>query len=162
MSTGRGGGRSAHSEVVAAHRAARRLALAAVFEADFGQRTATSILERHIGESEADPLAGAYARELVEVVVSRRDRIDARITAVAPRWPVVQMAPIDRAILRVAVGEMLHSPATPARVAIAEWVELARTYSGDPARRLVNGILGAISREGIVGAPLVEETGAGS
>ena len=162
MSGGRGGGRTAHEDLVAAHRAARRLALAAVFEADFGQRTATTILERHVAESEADPAAAAYARELVAIVVAKRDRIDARITEVAPRWPVVQMAPIDRAILRVAVGEVLHSPATPARVAIAEWVELARTYSGDPARRLVNGILGAISREGIVGAPLVEETGAGS
>jgi N utilization substance protein B len=72
------------------------------------------------------------------------------------------MAPIDRAILRVAVGEVLHSPATPARVAIAEWVELARTYSGDPARRLVNGILGAISRGVIAEAPSPEGTGAGA
>ena len=47
--------------------------------------------------------------------------------------------------------EVLHSPATPARVAIAEWVELARTYSGDPARRLVNGILGTIAREQAAG-----------
>jgi transcription termination factor NusB len=30
-------------------------------------------------------------------------------------------------------------------VAIAEWVELARTYSGDPARRLMNGVLGRIA-----------------
>jgi N utilization substance protein B len=161
---------------VAAHKAARRLALAAVFEADFGQRTATTILERHVAESEADPAASARrraalcaatrsscaARELVAIVVSKRDRIDARIAEVAPRWPVVQMAPIDRAILRVAVGEVLHSPATPARVAIAEWVELARTYSGDPARRLVNGILGAISRSVIAGAPSPEGMGAGA
>jgi transcription termination factor NusB len=41
---------------------------------------------------------------------------------------------------------VLHSP-TPARVAIAEWVELARSYSGDPMRRLVNGVLGRISAE---------------
>ena len=145
-----------------AGRRARRLALAAVFEADFGQRTATTILERHIAESEADPAAAAYARDLVAVVVSRRDRIDARIAVVAPRWPVVQMAPIDRAILRVAVGEVLHSPATPARVAIAEWVELARTYSGDPARRLVNGILGAISRDTLAEAASTQGTDAGA
>ena len=162
MSAGRGGGRTALADLVAAHTAARRLALAAVFEADFGQRTATTILERHIAESEADPAAAAYARDLVAVVVSRRDRIDARIAVVAPRWPVVQMAPIDRAILRVAVGEVLHSPATPARVAIAEWVELARTYSGDPARRLVNGILGAISRDTLAEAASTQGTDAGA
>ncbi|MCU0504978.1 MAG: transcription antitermination factor NusB [Chloroflexi bacterium] len=151
MSATRGTRRVGDPDLVAAHRAARRLALAAVFEADFGQRTATAILERHLAESEADPLAAAYARELVGGVVAHRDRIDARVDAVAPRWPVVQMAPIDRAIVRVAVCEVLHSPATPAPVAIAEWVELARTYSGDPARRLVNGILGTIAREQAAG-----------
>ena len=53
---------------------------------------------------------------------------------------------MDRALLRCAIGEVLHS-ATPARVAIAEWVELARTYSGDPMRRLMNGVLGQIARD---------------
>ncbi len=51
---------------------------------------------------------------------------------------------MDRALLRCAISEVLHS-ATPARVAIAEWVELARIYSGDPMRRLMNGVLGRIA-----------------
>ena len=54
---------------------------------------------------------------------------------------------MDRVLLRAGIGEVLHSPATPARVAIAEWVELARIYGGDPARRLVNGVLGRVARE---------------
>jgi hypothetical protein len=37
-------------------------------------------------------------------------------------------------------------------VAIAEWVELARVYGGDPARRLVNGVLGRIARETAAGS----------
>ena len=64
--------------------------------------------------------------------------------ATAPQYPVAALAPMDRALLRSAIGEVLHSP-TPARVAIAEWVELARTYSGDPMRRLMNGVLGRIA-----------------
>ena len=54
---------------------------------------------------------------------------------------------MDRALLRCALGEVLHSPATPMRVAIAEWVGLARTFSGEPARRLVNGVLGRVASE---------------
>jgi transcription termination factor NusB len=54
---------------------------------------------------------------------------------------------MDRALLRCALGEVLHSGTTPARVAIAEWVELARIYSGDPMRRLMNGVLGKIASE---------------
>src|SRR5450432_2391317 len=126
---------------------ARRLALASLFEADFGQRTAESVLERHLAESEKDPEAKRFARLLVSVTVENRDQIDLRIGQLAPQYPVVQLARIDRALLRAALGEVLHSAATPARVAIAEWVELARIYSGDPARRLMNGVLGRLARD---------------
>ena len=129
---------------IRAFRAGRRVALAAVFEAEFGQRTADAVLERHLAESEGDPRAAALARSLVANVVAHRDTIDARITVTAPQYPVGGLAPMDRALLRCAIGEVLHSP-TPARVAIAEWVELARTYSGDPMRRLMNGVLGRIA-----------------
>ena len=134
------------TDAVRARRSGRRLALASLFEAEFGQRTAPAILERHLAEVESDPLAAVLAREIVSAVVAERDRIDARIERVAPQYPVVQLARIDRAILRGAIGEVLHS-ATPTRVAIAEWVELARIYSGDPMRRLVNGVLGRIAAE---------------
>jgi transcription antitermination protein NusB len=127
-------------------RAARRLALASVFEAEFGQRTADAILERHLGV-EGDPDVAGLAREIVGNVVLHRDSLDARITAAAPQYPVVSLARMDRALLRCGLCEVLHSPATPAPVAIAEWVELARTYSGDPMRRLMNGVLGRVARD---------------
>ncbi len=128
-------------------RGGRRLALASVFEAEFAQRTAGAILERHLAETEADPRTADFARALVAAVVDHRDRIDALIERLAPAYPVVSLARIDRALLRTAIGEVLHSATTPARVAIAEWVELARTYSGEPARRLVNGVLGRIAAD---------------
>jgi N utilization substance protein B len=128
-------------------REARQLALTAVFEADFGQRTALRVLERRLSEEGATDDAALLARNLVVAVVEHRDVIDAQIEQVAPKYPVVQLARIDRALLRCAVGELLHSRTTPARVAIAEWVELARTYSGEPARRLLNGVLGRIARD---------------
>jgi len=133
------------SDRIRAWRAGRRLALAAVFEADFGQRTAPAILERHLAETGSDPDAIDLARRIVDGVVRYRDRIDAEIERIAPQYPVVGLARMDRALLRCAIGEVLHSGTTPARVAIAEWVELARTYSGDPARRLMNGILGRVA-----------------
>jgi N utilization substance protein B len=134
------------SDRVRSLRAGRRVALSALFEAEFGQRTATAILERQLAEVEADPAAGELARRLVSAVVANRVDIDARIEAAAPQFPVVQMARMDRALLRCGVGEVLYS-STPARVAISEWVELARIYSGDPMRRLMNGVLGRIARE---------------
>jgi N utilization substance protein B len=103
-------------------------------------------VERHLA-LEQDAEASSLARELVAGVIEHRDTLDAEITSAAPQYPVVQLARMDRALLRCALCEVLHSPATPARVAIAEWVELARTYSGEPMRRLMNGVLGRVARE---------------
>ena len=135
------------SDVARTAHAGRRLALAAVFEAEFGQRTAAAILERHLAETAADEVTAEFSRRLVALVTERRAEIDALIERVAPQYPVVQLARMDRALLRCGIGEVLHSGTTPARVAIAEWVDLARTYSGDPARRLMNGVLGKIARD---------------
>ena len=160
---GRQGGRGTGSEPgssdeINSHRLARRLVLAALFEAEFGQRTAESILERHLAESGADDATSTFARELVDAVVRERERIDALITRTAPPYPVVQLARMDRTLLRSGIGEVLHS-GSPSRVAIAEWVELARTYSGEPARRLVNGVLGKIARDSEAGARRAPDPG---
>ncbi|MGA3030272.1 MAG: transcription antitermination factor NusB [Candidatus Limnocylindrales bacterium] len=149
--------RGATDEAIS-HRLGRRLALAALFEAEFGQRTAGSILERHLAEAAADAATADFARELVSSVVADREQIDATIERLAPQYPVVQLAKMDRSLLRSGIGEVLHS-GTPSRVAIAEWVELARTYSGEPARRLVNGVLGRITRDSEAGAHRAPEPG---
>ncbi|MDQ3871322.1 MAG: transcription antitermination factor NusB, partial [Chloroflexota bacterium] len=137
-------GRSASAH--ASRREGRRLALAAIFEAEFGQTSAMRALERHLAGSE-DPEANGHARELVIAVTRHRDQLDALIERAAPAYPVVQLARIDRALLRLALGELLHSATTPRGAAISEWVELARSYSGEPARRLLNGILGRVAAE---------------
>ncbi len=138
-------------------REGRQVALAAVFEAEFGQRTATTALTRRLAEGDVADRAAAHAQRIVTAVVAHRDSIDARIEAVAPTYPVVQLARIDRALLRCGMGELLHCPTTPARVTISEWVELARTYSGEPTRRLMNGVLGRVAQD----ATENEETTAG-
>ena len=130
-----------------AQRDGRRLALSAIFEADFGHRTAARALDTRIADEGATDAAAGHARAIVEAVVANRDSIDARITATAPQYPVTQLARIDRALLRCGLGELLHCPTTPTRVAIAEWVALARTYSGEPARRLLNGVLGRVASD---------------
>ena len=97
-------------------------------------------------ETERDETTAELARELVAAVQEHRVEIDDLITRTAPQYPVVGLARMDRALLRTAISEVLHS-ATPARVAIAEWVELARIYSGEPMRRLMNGVLGKIATQ---------------
>jgi transcription antitermination factor NusB len=83
-----------------------------------------------------------YCTDVVRGVWAHRASIDAVIARIAPEWPVEQMAPVDRNVLRIALWE-IATDASPLRVAINEAVELARAFSGEGARRMVNGALGA-------------------
>jgi N utilization substance protein B len=85
-----------------------------------------------------------FTRELVEGVERERDDLDELIEEQAIGWHVERIAPLERAILRVALLEVLHRPDVPDEVAIDEAVETAKLYCGAQAPGFVNGILGGI------------------
>jgi N utilization substance protein B len=105
-------------------------------------RTSVEAVERVLGFlRELQPHA-EYCVWIVRGVMAHLDALDAVIERIAPEWPVEQMAPVDRNVLRIALWE-IGVAASPYRVAINEAVELARLFSGEPSRRMVNGALGA-------------------
>ena len=70
--------------------------------------------------------------------------IDSLIGHYAPAWPVPQLPVVDRNILRIAIFELLHNPATPRKAAVDEAVEMAKVFGSDSSARFVNGVLGSI------------------
>ena len=78
--------------------------------------------------------------------------LDRRIAAEAPLIPVPELGRVERTILRSAIYEVLYSAATPSGETMRDAVSLARIYAGDAARRLVNGVLGSVSRSSGGGA----------
>ena len=72
--------------------------------------------------------------------------IDPMIVEAAEHWRLERLNVLDRLILRLAIYELLHEPGTPSKVVINEALELARTFSGDDAVRVVNGVLDAVRR----------------
>ncbi len=94
----------------------------------------------------------ADGRALAEVLVAaagadaaRRAHIDDQIVAGSRNWRLERMARVDRNILRLAVGELLHTPATPIRVVINEAVELAKRFGTAESPAFVNGVLDRIA-----------------
>jgi transcription antitermination protein NusB len=87
-----------------------------------------------------------HAARIVGGVEQHRSELDARITELAPAIPVPELGRVERTILRSALYEVLYSAATPSGEVIRDSVALARIYAGDAARRLVNGVLGSVSR----------------
>lgn len=88
----------------------------------------------------------AFADKLATGVADTVGALDPVIVEAAEHWRIERMNVMDRLILRLAVYEFLHEPATPSRVIINEALELARTFSNDDSVRFVNGILDAIRR----------------
>lgn len=87
-----------------------------------------------------------FMKELLKTAVGKQREIDEVIVRAAPEWPLDRIAPIDRNILRLGLTELLFSDRShvPAKVAINEAIELAKTFGSASSGRFVNGVLGAV------------------
>jgi transcription antitermination protein NusB len=96
------------------------------------------------GEAKPEQRLPQFAQELADGVEAHREELDALIGDQAVGWEIGRIAPLERAILRTALYEMLHRPDIPDEVAIDEAVETAKIYCGSDAPGFVNGILGGV------------------
>lgn len=126
---------------------ARRLALQTLFETDFHRQDARSTWERGAHRAGLSEASGTFAWELVEGVLEHRAPLDREIGRLAPEWPVEQLAPIDRNILRIALYELTIRRDAPAAAVIDEAVELAKVFGGEASPKFVNGVLATAVRE---------------
>ncbi len=85
-----------------------------------------------------------YVHDTVNAIVDQLPDIDAFITTYASHWPIDSITLVDRNILRIGVYEMKFNDAIPAKVAINEAIEIAKTFGGPSSGKFVNGILGAM------------------
>ena len=141
---------------------ARSVVLQTLFEWDSMQaknEEAPAILSRNIKEFGGDDADTSFMETLLAGVIAKKEDLDVVITKAAPEWPLERIAPVDRNILRLGLYELLFADRTqvPAKVAINEAIELAKTFGGDSSGRFVNGVLGAVYKE--LGEPGKEEQG---
>ena len=140
---------------------ARSTVLQALYEWDFGGRDnskADEMLERNAAEFAAGVADKTFMDKLMKGVLSKQKDLDTIITKAAPEWPIEKISVVDRNILRIGLYELLFSPRNevPAKVAINEAIELAKSYGGETSSRFVNGVLGAVYKE--MGEPGKNET----
>jgi transcription antitermination protein NusB len=132
---------------VAARSKARKRALDVLFEADVRGSDPLITLADWVRRS--DPPVPDYATGLVQGVVAHRGRIDEVLTEYAEDWSLDRMPPVDRAVLRLALFELLWCEAIPDAVAIDEAVELAKSLSTEASPAFVNGLLSRVLRDGV-------------
>jgi N utilization substance protein B len=117
-----------------------------LFELDVTDHPLESTLERRLDDESLPDDAAEFTRRIVRGAWERRDYLDQVIEQAAPNWPIYQMPAIEKAILRLAIWELLlnEQDPTPEKAAINEAVELAKHYGGENSSRFVNGVLGTV------------------
>jgi N utilization substance protein B len=141
---------------------ARSIVLQTLFEWDTthaSKNDAETILTRNVTEFGGEDVDQTFMNSLLDGVLAKAEDIDLVITKAAPDWPLDRIAPVDRNILRLGLYELLFADRAqvPAKVAINEAIELAKTFGGDSSGRFINGVLGAVYKE--LGEPGKEEQG---
>jgi len=125
-----------------------------LFELDFQEGIKSSVeieetikrVAREFGSGIEDL---SFVAEVVRGVVAHQEKIDLIIGKAAPDWPLEQIAVVDRNVLRLGLYELIFGDRTdvPAKVAINEAIELAKTFGGESSGRFVNGVLGTVYKE---------------
>jgi transcription antitermination protein NusB len=136
--------------------------LPAMRRSDQRRDAAVALYQRDVTRRPLEDLlvdAKPFTKDLALGADEHLSEIDAEIGGHAHGWTINRIAPLERAIMRIAVFEMQHRPEIPAAVSIDEAVNAAKRYCGAEAPGFVNGVLSAIARDiGAEASNEVEET----
>ncbi len=122
-------------------RLAREYCLKALYLADCGIRDAELDAALIDSAETLDEETISFGRQLALGAIAILPEIDSHIEKFATNWRLDRMPAVDRAILRMAVFELVKQPGTPPLAVIDEAIELAKRYSTDNSGAFVNGIL---------------------
>ena len=138
----------------------RELAVHLIYGREFTGEEPEAVVEARLRKEYYDKLAAendiyterpskaqlSYIDGVVAGVANRVEDLNAQIQKYSIGWDVARISRLARAILQLAIYEILYLEDVPTGVAISEAVRLAKKYDGDDTGAFVNGILGSFSR----------------
>ena len=133
---------------VTARTKARRRAVDVLFEADQRGRyrplELSDLLQERLAVTAAQTALPQYSADIVDGVAANLAEIDEVLATHLQGWTLERLPAVDRAILRMAVWELLYNDEIDDAVAISEAVTRAATLSTDDSPAFVNGLLDAL------------------
>ena len=135
---------------ISSRREARVLVLQALCEYDSVGHDAKEVLERAFNEYKSENNSHIFAGDIVANVLENFASMDTIISELAPEWPLMQIAIVDRNILRMAIAELVWcKDKVPEKAVLNEAVELAKRFGSESSPSFVNGVLGSYMKIGI-------------
>jgi len=116
-----------------------------LFQWDMSQQDCQKLEAKFWKTAKAADKTRLFANELFEGAAKQAAALDELISKHAENWRLERLSSIDRAILRLAIYEML-SEGTPPKVVLNEAVELAKKFSSEESGAFVNGVLDAFHK----------------
>lgn len=126
---------------------ARKRAVDLLFEAEARDLTAAQVADERAALAASKPEVeqlNPYTVQVARGVTEQSAHIDELISSHLQGWTLARLPAVDRAIMRVAVWELLHAIDVPEAVAVDEAVELAKELSTDESPGFINGVLGQL------------------
>jgi N utilization substance protein B len=126
---------------------ARKRAVDLLFEAEARGLSAAEVAESRTSLAGLNPEVSAlnpYSATVACGVSAHASHIDDLISSHLQGWTLERLPAVDRAIMRVAVWELLYADDVPGPVAVDEAVQLAKELSTDDSPGFVNGVLGQL------------------
>ncbi|MBR6118310.1 MAG: transcription antitermination factor NusB [Paludibacteraceae bacterium] len=102
----------------------------------------TPLLEMFDSEEEL-----GFAMELLDHALEGHEQYEQLINSHLKNWDADRIAYMDRVLVETALAEILHFEDIALTVSLNEYIELAKTYSGDKSYMFINGILTEIIRD---------------
>lgn len=124
---------------------ARQCAVQALYQWQMTGENLSQIEMTFLEEERLKGVQKSYFKEILYGVPKQLNSIDEALSEFVDR-PVEKIDPVERAILRVSVYELINRLDTPYKVVINEGVNLAKHFGADGSHKYINGILDKVSR----------------
>ena len=89
---------------------------------------------------EQSVLENEFINDIVNGVIYNKENIFEIANTYLSDWTMERLSKIDQAIICIGIYELLYTD-TPEIVCINEAIELAKKYSDDKVRKMINGVL---------------------
>lgn len=87
-----------------------------------------------------------FVNEIVFGVLNNKDQIDKKANKYLKDWTIDRLGKTDQAIIRMGIYEILYT-STPDIVCINEAILLAKEFSDDKVKNMINAILDGIMKD---------------
>ncbi len=125
---------------------ARKAAVQALYQWQMAGQDLSEIERQFLEEERLKDAQKNYFAELFYGVPKNLDTIDQALSEFVDR-PVDTIDPVERAILRIGVYELIHRLDMPYRVVLNESINLAKYFGADGSHKYVNGILDKVAQQ---------------